>query len=258
MALIRTIIADDEILATKRVELLLKENKRFEVIGTYNQGHEAVEKINALRPDLVFLDINFPNITGFDIVKQLEYNPIFIFVTAYDKHAIKAFDVFAFDFLVKPFKDERFFKTLNKVEEYLAEKNPGYDDKVSKLLAYLETSDNNKNNGLNLTKIPVKLGNKINLIPTTEIKYILASGYYSEIYTLKKKYVLRESITNLIKQLEHQPFARIHRSSIVNFDFIEELVYSNYGELDVKMVDHNLIRVSKGYKKTFFSKLGIQ
>ena len=257
MTAIKTIIADDEILATKRIELLLKDNRKFDLIGSYNKGHEAMVKINELRPDLVFLDINFPNINGFDIVKGLEYNPIFIFVTAYDKHAIKAFDVFAFDFLVKPFKDERFFKTLSKVEEYFSRKNPGYDEKVSKLLEYLENKESTRNIEQNLTKIPVKLGNKINLIATSEIKYILASGYYSEIYTLKKKYVLRESITNLIKQLEHQSFARIHRSSIVNFNFIEELVYSNYGELDVKMVDHNLIRVSKGYKKTFFSKLGI-
>lgn len=256
MQKVRTILVDDESLALKRVELLLQEFREFDIISFCTDGNIAIEKINELNPDLIFLDVNLIQMTGFDVLKNIKHNPLVIFITAYDKHAIKAFDYFAFDFLLKPFKDARFYKCIERIQTFFLDKDKSaYNEKFKNLVNHFSTPK--KSEVFFSKKLPVKLGNKIHLVPAEEIIYILASGYYSEIYTENKKYVLRDSITNLTDQLENYPFARIHRSTIISFEFIQELVYSSFGELDVKMKNNELFRVSKGYKKEFFQKLGI-
>lgn len=251
------VVIDDEILSRKRIINLLKENEQVELIGEYSNGKSAVAAINELRPDMLFLDINMRDMTGFEVLKQVDIapKPIVIFVTAYQHHALKAFDHDALDFLLKPYKDERFFKTLDKAFK-LSKRDIAFNfDKRLEQLLKLYPQDSAVDNSLQ--KIPIRQGNKTFLINTAEINYILASGYYAEIFSGTRKYLIRESLSNLMNNLESDIFFRIHRSAIVNINCVKEIVHSNYSEIDVKMEDHKLIRVSKSKKKEFLRKIGL-
>ncbi|MFV8226561.1 LytR/AlgR family response regulator transcription factor [Christiangramia aquimixticola] len=253
----RALIIDDEELARKRVSNLLEEVDEIEVIGECSNGRNAIERINSDKPDLVFLDINMKDMNGFEVLKKVEIapKPVIIFVTAYDNYALKAFDAEAFDFLLKPFKDERFFKTIKKV---LETSKPEAEENFEKRLVeffHLYSGGNLKLNAV--SKIPVKQGNRTSLVDPKDIMYIQASGYYAEIYTSEKKFVLRESLNNLAGILENASFIRIHRSTIVNLNFVHEIVHSDYSEIDARMTDGKLLHVSKSHKKEFFEKIGI-
>ncbi|WP_242118104.1 LytR/AlgR family response regulator transcription factor [Aestuariivivens sediminicola] len=256
---IKAIIVDDEFLARKRVSNLLNDIKEIEVIDEYSSGKEAINKINTVKPDLLFLDIKITDMTGFEILKEIDQNtmPLVIFITAYDEFALKAFDFFAFDYLLKPFKDERFLQSTKRVIElFQTNKSKGIDRKISNLLKYIENPDQEFLE-VRQTKLAIKANGKISFINKDDIKYILASGYYAEIFTEQKKYVLRESLNSLFHQLKSFQFERIHRSTIINTSLIKEVLYSNYGEIDVKMQDDKLFRISKTYKKEFQKKMGI-
>jgi len=253
---ISVIIIDDEEFAIKRIENLLKHMISITIIGTCKTGTEAINKIKTLKPELIFLDIQLKDMTGFEILEQLpkEHIPLTIFTTAFNEFALKAFDFFAFDYLLKPFKDERFYQSVNRAVKILSEnKVENFNLEINKLLKYIKSPNQQEQR----ISIPIKLGNKISFIKSQNIKYIIASGYYSEIHTLEKKHVLRESLSNLILELGDVNFIRIHRSSIINVTFVQELISSNYGELDVKMNDNKTLRVSKSYKKQFLQKMGV-
>ena len=195
---------------------------------------------------------------GFDVLQKITIakKPIVIFVTAYDEYALKAFDFFAFDYLLKPYRDDRFFKSIENIIDYINNKNYSpFEEKINDLLKYV------KNNTTSLSnypeKLPVKLGNKVFFINTDDIKYIIASGYYAEIYTDDKKHLLRESLSNLIESLDPHKFIRVHRSTIINLNKIEGLINSNFGEIDAKMTDKKMFRISKSYKKIFLTKMGL-
>lgn len=255
------IVVDDELLAIQRLVNLIKDVEQLNILETCNTGKKAIAKINSLEPDLLFLDIQLKDMTGFDILNQISTTkkPIVIFVSAYDDFALQAFDYFAFDYLLKPYKDDRFYESVTKALELLNQ-NTTYDfeEKINSLLNYLQnTGKTDDVITLPMKKLPVKLGNKVSFLNTPNIKYILASGYYAEIYIDAKKHLLRESLSNLIEKLNSNEFVRIHRSTIVNISFITELVHSSYGEIDVKMTDGRLFRISKGYKKEFQKLMGI-
>jgi len=259
---IKTLIIDDEPLARLRLVNLLEDVPEIEVLCECGTGKEAVNKINEIEPDLIFLDIQLKDMTGFDVLEEINSSskPMVIFVTAYDNFALKAFDFFAFDYLLKPFKDERFYKsTFKAIDHFKTGSLNVFDDKLNSLLDYIKKPDSNtaKNSKITKSKLPVKLGNKISFIDTQAIKYISASGYYAEIFTDDKKHLLRESLSKLIEELNAESFIRIHRSTIINLNYISELIHSNYGEIDVKMNDHKLFRISKSYKKDFLNKMGL-
>lgn len=163
---------------------------------------------------------------------------------------------FAFDYLLKPYKDDRFFKSISNVLNYMNNSsfNP-FEEKINDLLKFVKQTPSSTQNFSE--KLPVKLGNKVFFINVDDIKYIVASGYYAEIYTEDKKHLLRESLSNLVELLDPMKFIRVHRSTIVNFNQIGELINSNYGEVDVKMNDQKMFRVSKSYKRTFLTKMGL-
>ena len=255
---INTLIIHDEALARQRLNNLVKDVPELELIGQCSTGKDAILKINQLEPDVIFLDIQMKDLTGFDVLQKItvKKKPLIVFVTAYDEFALKAFDFFAFDYLLKPYKDERFFKSIENILNYIQNKNNSpFEDKIDDLLNYV------KNTKTPLVsyyeKLPVKLGNKVFFIDVNTIKYIVASGYYAEIYTEDKKHLLRESLSNLIESLDPAKFIRIHRSTIINSIEIGGLVNSNYGEVDVKMNDQKLFRVSKSYKKLFLKQMGL-
>ena len=256
---ITTLIIDDEPLARQRLENLVVDVPQIHLLGSCKTGKEAIAKIDELKPELVFLDIQMKDMTGFNVLEKItvKKKPLIIFVTAYDEFALKAFDYFAFDYLLKPFKDDRFFKSAKKAIDILHQDGHSqFEAKIEDLLKSIQE----RKDTFRLTyknKLPIKTGNKIYFIDTQEIKYITASGYYAEIHTEQKKHLLRESLTNLMDNLNLGSFIRIHRSTIINLKFIGELINSNYGEIDVKMTDGQLFRISKGYKKEFIQKIGI-
>ncbi len=255
---INTLIIDDETLARQRLVNLIKDVPEFELIGEASTGKEAINSINELEPDVIFLDIQMKDLNGFDVLQKITVTkkPLVIFVTAYNEYALKAFDYFAFDYLLKPYKDDRFFKSVENIINYIDNKNYSpFEDKISDLLKYVK---NNSMSSISYSeKLPVKLGNKVFFINVKDINYIMASGYYAEIFTDEKKHLLRESLNNLIESLDPAKFIRIHRSTIINLNEIEGLVNSNYGEIDAKMNDKKLFRVSKSYKKKFLTKMGL-
>ena len=247
---------DDEVLARKRILNLLREVPEIEVQGEYSNGQTAITAINSLNPDLLFLDISMKDMNGFEVLQQVNISPkpIVIFVTAYDDYAIRAFDVDAFDFLLKPFRDERFFKTIKKVlKTSQSEAESNFEKRIRDLLQLY--SEKLVKPGQQ--KLAVKQGNKTVLLDPLDINYIIASGYYAEIFVEKQKYLLRETLTNLESFFTIGSFFRIHRSIIINLDSIKEIVHSEYGEVDVRMKDGKLLRISKTNKKELFSKLGI-
>ncbi|MDH3323314.1 MAG: LytTR family DNA-binding domain-containing protein [Flavobacteriaceae bacterium] len=257
---LNTIIVDDEPLARLRLVNLLEDVPEVAVVFQCKTGQEAINKINKIEPDLVFLDIQLKDMTGFDVLEKIKIKPKVIFVTAFDNFALKAFDFFAFDYLLKPFKDERFYKSVYKlIDHYKNDTFDGFDEKIDHLISYIQTPNNQNasTNNKSVDRLPIKLGNKISFINTQKIKYISASGYYAEIFTEDKKHLLRESLSNLIEELNDEYFIRIHRSTIINLNYLTELINSSYGEIDAKMTDNKLFRISKSYKKDFLSKMGL-
>ncbi|XKX05220.1 response regulator [Tenacibaculum maritimum] len=254
---ISTIIIDDENLARHRLANLIEDIEELDLIATASNGKDAIDQINSLKPQLLFLDIQLKDMTGFDILNKINKYDNFsvIFVTAYDEYALKAFDFFAFDYLLKPFKDDRFYSSVKKViSKYHVDNS--LNNKMNSLLEYVReyTPPMHRKE---IKKLPIKLGNKVSFIKTDAIKYIVASGYYAEIYTDEKKYLLRESLTNLSDKLDPTKFSRIHRSTIINIDHIHELIHSNYGEIDIRTSDNKLFRISKSYKKDFQNFIGL-
>jgi two-component system LytT family response regulator len=256
---ISTLIIDDEPLARQRLENLVVDVPEIQLLDSCKTGKEAIAKIDELKPELIFLDIQMKDMTGFNVLEQIivPKKPLVIFVTAYDEFALKAFDYFAFDYLLKPFKDERFFKSAkNAIDVFKHDGHIQFEEKIEGLLKSIQDGKDMFRPSHN-NKLPIKTGNKIYFIENQEIKYITASRYYAEIHTDQKKHLLRESLTNLMENLNNGSFIRIHRSTIINLRFIGELINSNYGEIDVKMTDGQLFRISKGYKKEFIQKMGI-
>lgn len=255
--MMKALVIDDEELARKRVVNLLEEVPEIEVLGECSNGKTAIKQINELKPDLVFLDISMKDMNGFEVLQKVTVTPkpIVIFVTAYDNYASRAFDVDAFDFLLKPFKDQRFFKTITKVLNISkAEANINFENRIRELFRIYSEEAKLTAPGL---KIPVKQGNKTVLLDPVNILYITASGYYAEIFTRDKKYVMRESLNNLEELLDGNHFFRIHRSSLINLNHVKEIVHSEFSEIDARMSDDKLLHVSKANKKQFLEKIGI-
>ncbi|CAM1368551.1 Two component transcriptional regulator, LytTR family [Tenacibaculum sediminilitoris] len=251
------LIVDDEKPARIRFKKLVNQYDFLKIVGECSSGVDAITKINTLNPDVVYLDTKINNMTGFDIIEKitLSKKPIFIFTASSNKHAVKAFDYFAFDYLLKPLQEDRFYASIKKVIDY---------KKIEKLSNLDNILDFVKKKTpveipVKGTKINIKSGNKIIFLERNSIKYISASGYYVEIFTTdNKKYLLRESLSSIIKRLNSNLFIRIHRSTIINSNFIDEIITSNYGETDVKINDNKTFRVSKSYKKDFQELMGVK
>ena len=253
----KALVIDDEELARKRVLKLLEGVPEIEVLKECSNGKTAIESISKLRPDLVFLDINMKDMNGFEVLQKIQIapKPIVIFVTAYDNYALKAFDVDAFDFLLKPFKDQRFFRTIDKVlKTSQTEADTNFEKRIIELFNLYKMKSMKSEKAL---KIPVKQGNKTVLIDPINIMYITASGNYAEIFVENKKYVLRDSLNKLCEELDANVFLRIHRSSIVNLHHVTEIVHSEFSEIDARMSDNKLLHISKSHKKDFLEKIGI-
>jgi len=245
----KTVLVDDEPLALERLQRLLEPYRdTFEIAGTASSGTEAVEVINRLRPDIVFLDIQMPELTGFDVLERLDYTPLVIFSTAYDEYALKAFEVHSVDYLVKPVDPKRLEKTVDKLER-LSESGAG---ELRERLERAIESLNPKGPGAAAGKhrIQVRVGDKIRLIPVADVVYFLASEKYVEVHTQTGNHLITKSLTRLEAELPTDDFARVHRSAIVNINFIDEITKGFGGSWEVRMKDPKKSRlpVSRRYR----------
>lgn len=216
---IRALIVDDEPLARQRVRLLLTEETDVEIVGDCEDGVQAVEQITTLKPDLLFLDVQMPEMDGFEVLRQVSAElPIVIFTTAYDKHALRAFDAHALDYLLKPFKPERFKQAIQRARELITNKQAGLAAR-----GLLDLLADHAPATPHLRRLTVKTPDRVVFVDVEDIDAIEAAGKYAVIHVGKVNHVLRETMTSLESQLSPQRFLRISRSVIVSIDQIKEL-----------------------------------
>ena len=217
---LRTLIVDDEQLARQRVRLLLGEEPDVEVIGESADGFEAVDQLQATRPDLVFLDVQMPDMDGFEVLRRVPQAllPVVIFTTAYDQHALRAFEVNALDYLLKPFKPTRFKEAVQRARNLIANQQAGVAARG--LLTLLGQTPAPAGQ---LTRLAVKTPGKVTFVELDRIQAIEAAGKYAVVHVGKENHVLRETMSSLESHLPPQRFLRISRSVIVNMDQIQEL-----------------------------------
>lgn len=243
---IRVLIVDDESIARQGLRLLLKLESDIEVIGECANGLEAVTAIQELSPDLVFLDVQMPELDGFGVVEAVGLNrlPMIIFITAYDKYALRAFEISAVDYLLKPFDRERFQNTLWRARKQLHLQNAGaLDHRIESLIENLGGAKKY------LQRIVVKSGGRIFFLNVEEIDWIEASGNYVSLNVKGKTHLVRETMNGMESKLDPKKFLRIRQSVIVNLDKVSELQPLFKGEYIVLMQDGTKLTSSRGYHK---------
>lgn len=245
--MIRTLVVDDETLARERIISLLKKENDIEIVGECSDGEEALKAINTLKPDLIFLDIQMPMLSGVDVIKNLHfYLPEVIFVTAYDEYAVEAFEMNAIDYLLKPFDQERFFKTLARARQrILVNSTNEISEKLNNLI--LAFSQNNPAEKY-LTKFVIKSAGKISFVNADDINFIEAEGNYLTIHTNNSKNLYRDTITNISEKLNPEVFVRIHRSFIVKIENIKEMQSHFNSEYIIILKDNTKLKSGRSYK----------
>jgi two-component system LytT family response regulator len=246
---IKILIVDDEQPARKKVRSFLKEQAGIDSIIEAENGIEAVEKIQQHKPDLVLLDIQMPDMTGFEVIETIgiENMPVVVFVTAYDQYAIDAFEVQAIDYLLKPFDQERFQKSFNRALEQIELKK----NNVAILKNLLKEIKSEKKY---LDRIMVNIGHRFFYVRTRDIIYISAEEKYVNVHTEKDRYLIRETMNNLEQQLDPFKFKRIHRSYIVNIDFIKEMQPWSHGDYVVILKNGTKLTMSRRFRDRLFGR----
>lgn len=253
---VRVLIVDDEPLARQRLVDLLNTIDEAEIVGEVGSGSAAVEAIRSLRPDLVFLDVQMPGKTGLEVVEDIGPSemPLTIFVTAYDRYALRAFDVAAVDYLLKPFDDERFEQAFERAKRTLRLQN--VDKARDRLLELLRDEPETKAPSY-LERIAVDMRGKVKVVPVEQIDYISASGPYAELHVGDKAYLVREQMQTLEERLNPDIFFRIHRSTIVRLDLIESLHHSAGGDYAVSLTTGQRLKVSRSRRDELAKRLGL-
>ena len=245
---IRTLIVDDEPLARALLRSFLAEDSEMEVIGECGDGYTAIETIESAAPELVFLDIQMPDLDGFGVLRALAPAaiPNLVFVTAYDQFALKAFDVHAIDYLLKPFDRERFQRTLDRAKQQIALQKR--EDVQASLLRILSEQGARLQP---LKRILVKSGDKSFFVRPEEISWIEAQGNYVALHVGAQSFLLRQTVSTLEKQLDPAKFQRIERSTIVNLDAIREMHPAGRGEYEIVLKDGIVLKLSHTYRESF-------
>ena len=255
---IRTILVDDEPLAIQGLELRLQAHEDVEIIEKCSNGREAIRAIKTHKPDLVFLDIQMPGFDGFSVVQGLMEvePPLFVFVTAYSDHALRAFEAQAVDYLMKPVEESRLGDTLDRVRQRLAEKRgAGEADRLKEVLAEVapeavdEIADGGDHAANRFEKlINIKDRGQIFRVDVDTIERIDAAGDYMCIYTGDNTLILRETMKDLEKRLDPRRFQRVHRSTIVNLDLVKQVKPHTNGECFLVLGSGAQVKVSRSYR----------
>ena len=250
---IRTVVVDDEPVARARVLSLLGKEQDIEIVGEYADGTEAVSAIRETPPDLLFLDIQMAGMTGFELADALgpDRMPAVVFVTAYDEYALKAFEIHALDYLLKPFSAERFRSALNHAREHLTSRGAAGDTRVA-------------GSGLRPAAAPqpprerlvIRSSGRIYFVPIADIDWCEAAGNYVKLHVGQQSHFVRQTMCHLEAELGSPSFARIHRCTIVNINRIEELRSSFNGEYIVVLKGGTRLTLSRGYRESLQTRLG--
>lgn len=248
MKKIRTIIVDDEPLARARIRKLLEQIEYVTIVGEGKNGRDARRLMSDYAPDLAFLDIQMPDFNGFEVLqnKDEEDLPFIIFVTAYDQYALRAFDVHAVDYLLKPFDDERFMQALEQARKqiYLNE-NALLHQKMVRLLdahRHRQTEE--------LTAFEIKERGKTVLVNINDVHWLEAEGNYLCLHLANQQYLIRQTLQEVEKQLNMQIFLRIHRSAIININYIIKVKYEGNNQYRFHLKNGNSVLSSRSYKST--------
>ena len=264
---IRVLIVDDEPLARQRLEDLLRAERGVEIVASVDNGEAAVDAVRSLHPDIAFLDVQMPGKTGIDVVREVgpDAMPLTIFVTAYDRYALQAFDLAAVDYLVKPFDDERFEQAFQRARRYVELEEMG--ELRERLLAVLDGGSRSgaptappapaSGGSPYLERIAVEMRGKVRVVPVSQIEYITASGPYVELHTSERAYLIREAIHTLEEKLDPNRFLRIHRSIIVRVDLIDTFHRGAGGDYEVQLKGGARLRVSRSRREELERRLGV-
>jgi two-component system LytT family response regulator len=259
---IRALIVDDEPVAREGIRVLLQDDPEIEVVGECADGREAVEAIQELSPDLVFLDVQMPELDGFGVIEEVgaETMPVVVFVTAYDQYALRAFDVAALDYLLKPYDDERFATAVNRAKSQIRQGKVG--ELSRKLIALLEgqAGEPARRPGAGpakyLRRVMLKTGGRVTFLKVAEIDWIEAEGDYVKLHVGKSWHLLRDTMKRLEAQLDPSRFVRTHRSTIVNIDRIKELHPYFHGDYIVVLHDGTELKLSRSRRHALEERLG--
>lgn len=252
MKKIRTLVVDDEPLARERMTNLLSAEPDIEVVGQCRDGEEAATAIVDHSPDLVFLDVQMPAMNGFEVIDAVgsERMPLVIFVTAYDQHALKAFQVRALDYLLKPFDRDRFQEALQRARTYIQRDETG--DIGRRLLALVKDL---RRDQPKTDRLVVKSGGRLFFLRTDEIDWIEAAGNYVRLHVGPTSHLLRETMNAIESRLDPEKFFRIHRSRIVNMERIQEMQPWLNGEYAVLLRTGTRLTLSRGYREKLQERL---
>ena len=251
---IRALIVDDEPLARERMRSLLGIEPDVDVVGEATNGAEAVDAILDRSPDLVFLDVHMPKLDGFEVIEAVgaERMPAVVFVTAYDQHALRAFEVQALDYLLKPFDGERLQDTLRRVRRQIQHTETGdFNERLMALVRDLKDEHRPR-----VDRVVVKSGGRLFFLRTDEIDWIEAAGNYLRLHVGTEGHLLRETMTAIEARLNPETFFRIHRSHIVNIERVKELQPWFNGEYVVILRNGTKLTLSRGYRDRLQEKLG--
>ena len=263
MIKLKTLIVDDEPLALKLLRAKLNKIADIEIVGECKNGREAIAATLDLAPDLIFLDIQMPGLNGFDVVKGLQSDilPLIIFTTAYEQYALDAFDVHAVDYILKPIDDERILRAVQRAQERLE----GLDsqDNKPRILGAIDSinqrentvfptnrrlSDQPSSNQFVDKKIVIKARDEITILKQSDIEWVDAAGDYVCLHSQGETHIKRSTLKELLAELDENVFKRVHRSTIVNLNFIDKVIPHTKGEFFLLLGEFEKIKVSRNYK----------
>jgi two-component system LytT family response regulator len=241
---ITVVIVDDEPPARLRLRRLLGEHRDVEIVAECGDGASAVHAIETRAPDLILLDIQMPELDGFDVLQALEMPrlPETIFVTAFDRYALRAFEVHALDYVLKPVESNRLGEALAHARRRLADRRLGGDDSLSGLLRELA------NDRPYLARVPVRADGRVRVVDLADVDWIGAADNYVALHVGNREHLVRDTIARFEVRLDPQHFVRIHRSTIVRFDRIVELIPDLHGDFQVRLRDGTLLAMSRTFR----------
>jgi two-component system LytT family response regulator len=249
MKTIKAIIVDDEPIARRNLQALLEEDPEIEVVAVCASGNEAVKLIRKVPPDLLFLDVQMPEIDGFTVLKKINITsiPAIVFVTAYDQYALRAFEAHALDYLLKPFSDERFAITLERAKSQIRQRDAAeLSHKLHALLTEHSEQPQSSATGAHVTRFLIKEASRVFFVKAEEIDWIEAADYYVTLHSGAKAHLLRETMSDLETKLDPAKFLRIHRSAIVNLHRVKEVQTRSGAEYVAILKDGTQLKLSRG------------
>jgi two-component system LytT family response regulator len=252
------VIVDDEAIARRRLRRLLGREQGVEIAAECRNGRDAIAEIRARAPDLVFLDVQMPELDGFAVLEALdpEHVPAVVFVTAYDHYAVRAFEVHALDYLLKPFSESRFRSAFRRARDLLAERNDRPPDgRILALLERLAADVGRPGATDHLRRILVRTNGRVVFVRSSDVDWIEAAGNYVKLHVGRQAYLVRATLATIEERLDPATFARIHRSTIVNLDRIREMQPWFSGDSVLILHDGAKLRVTRTYREALERRL---